>query len=109
MKKDVRMKKDGKKMRTRLRVRSKLSMKMIVIFSACGAAILILLITVLNLVDIRQSKAKGFEIRLAEEQVFINDMSLPSPRIMYQKNAGPNTVFMHRIKHSQELPADKHE
>ena len=103
------MKKGGKKMQTRLRVRPRLAIKKIMIYSVCSAALLLSLTLIFNLLDIRVSKANPCEIMLAEDQEFINDMSLRSPVIKHQKVAGPNTVFIHKIKPSQDLPSKSHE
>ena len=103
------MKKAGNKMRMRLRVRQKIATKMIMIYSICSAVILIFLTLFFNMADIPKLKANDIEIRQMEEQVFKNDMSLPSPEIKSAKTAGPNTIFIRKIKQSNILSEPNHE
>ena len=103
------MKKGGYKMRTRLRVRPKFTIKKIMIYGACSVVLLVSLPFLFNLTNSRISKANTIEIIQAEDQIFISDMSIPSPVIMHQKKSGPNTVFIHKIKISQDISSEKHE
>ena len=90
-----------RKLRPSIKTRQKLEYKMIIIFSTCGAAVLLMLTTILNFSYVHRVKAKDFEIIQAEEQIFTTEMSLPAPQINYRKNAGPNTIF---IKKRKQLP-----
>ena len=103
------MKKAGNKMRMRLRVRQKIATKMIMIYSKCSAVILIFLTLFFNMADIPKLKANDIEIRQMEEQVFKNDMSLPSPEIKSAKTARPNTIFIRKIKQSNISSEPNHE
>ncbi len=96
------MKKTGKKMHTRLRVQQRLNLKTIIIASTCFACIILLFTILFNVFNIRQVKASPLDIRQADEQVFITNMSIQNPQINYKKAAGPNTIFIHKIKPVQK-------
>ena len=105
----LKMKNKANKLKTRLRSRTRLTYKRILIFSIYGTALLILITIVFNLADIKKIKANAVEIIEVEEQKFITDMSVPAPQIKDQKIAGPNTIFIHKVKKSQDSPSPKNE
>lgn len=97
------------KLSTRLRNRQRLNYKRILIFSIYGTALAILITIVFNLADVKKSNANAVEIREVEEQQFTTDMSVTAPLIKVQKIAGPNTIFIHKIKKSEEISTSKNE
>ncbi len=103
------MKRGGKRMRTRLRVRPRLAIKTLIFLSAGSSALIILITLIVNFADTGYVKAVPIEIRQVDEQIFTNEMSLPHLQIKPYSSAGPNTIFIHGIKHSNELPTEKHE
>lgn len=103
------MKNKENKFRTRLRSRPKLTYRRILIISIYGTALLIILTVVFNLVEIKKSKAKAVEIIEVDEQQFATEMSVSAPLIKNQKLAGPNTIFIHKVKKSEDIPSPKNE
>ena len=94
------------KIRQRIRIsqrgRQKIVLKAVVIFSAFAIAILISLSAIFNFAGINNSKADPIDIRQVTEQVFLNDMSIPEPIIIYQKKSEKNTIFIQKKKKLQE-------
>ena len=109
MRNTVKSRRISMRTRTRIRVRQKLAPRFIVIFGAFGAGLLIVLATIFNLAGINHSKADPIDIRQVEDQVFINDMSIPALVINSQKKAGVNTIFIQRNKKLPIAPIQKHE
>ena len=103
------MKNKENKLSNRLRIRSRISYKRILIISIYGTALLIILTVVFNLAEIKKSKANAVEIIEVDEQQFTTEMSVPAPLIKNQKLAGPNTIFIHKVKKSEDIPSSKNE
>ena len=103
------MKNKVNRLNNRLRSRTKFTYKRIVVLSLYGTALIIILTIVFNLADIKKSKATAVEIREVDEQPFTTEMAVPAPLIKNQKIAGPNTIFIHKIKISEDKPSLKNE
>lgn len=103
------MKNKVNRLNNRLRSRTRLTYKRIVVLSLYGTVLIILLTIVFNLADIKKSNANAVEIREVDEQQFTTEMSVFAPLIKNQKLAGPNTIFIHKVKKSEEIPSSKNE
>ena len=103
------MKNKENRLRNRLRSRPRLTYKRVLIISIYGTALLIILTVVFNLAEIKKSKANAVEIIEVDEQQFTTEMSVPAPLIKNQKLAGPNTIFIHNVKKSEDIPSSKNE
>ena len=103
------MKSKEKKLSNRLRSRTRLTYKKVLMISIYGTALLITLTVVFNLSEIKKSKASAVEIIEMDEQQFTTEMSVSAPLIKNQKLAGPNTIFIHKVKKSEDIPSSKNE
>ena len=103
------MKNKENRLSNRLRSRPRLTYKRVLIISIYGTALLIILTVVFNLAEIKKSKANAVEIIEVDEQQFTTEMSVPAPLIKNQKLAGPNTIFIHNVKKSEDIPSSKNE
>lgn len=103
------MKNKVNRLNNRLRSRTRLTYKRIVALSLYGTAFIILITIVFNLADIKKSKANAVEIIEVDEQQFTTEMSIPAPLIKNQKLAGPNTIFIHKVKKSEDISSLKDE
>ena len=109
MRNNSRNKKIGKKIRTNLSARQKIAPKVIAICGAIGVASLISLVVAFNLTGINNTKADPIDIRQVEDQVFLNDMSLPVSIINHQKKAQANTIFIQTKKNLPQSTTIQHE
>ena len=103
------MKNKVNRLNNRIRSRTKFTYKRIVVLSLYGTALIILITIFFNLADIKKSIANVVEIREVDVQQFTTEMSVPAPLIKNQKIAGPNTIFIHKIKISEDKPSLKNE
>jgi hypothetical protein len=93
-------------MKNRIRQRQKLALKMIILIVIGGISIFVMALLYFNFSDVKGIKAaqRKIEIRMMEEQSFLNDMSLPMPLIKPIVKSDQHTIFIQSTKPVSESP-----